>query len=254
MNNDKFYSKLRGGGLFDGGLTQDQVDVVNAILAELRAEKVGLQKAAYILATAFGETGGKMQPRYENMNYSAGRIPQVFSSARRRGIPVSKLSGNPMLLANTVYGGAWGSAKLGNTKQGDGHRFRGTGMGQITGRYNFTKWSEKMGIDFVTYPEKLMDLEVSVKALVKPMVEGWATGLGLDVFINATKKDYYNARKVWNGTFDAAKYATYAIRFETALIAGEYDLADSPTRPTPKPTTPEATPSLWSIIMRMFSK
>lgn len=48
-----------------------------------------------------------------------------------------------------------GRADLGNTQPGDGKRFLGRGLFQITGRANYEKMSKILGIDFVSYPELL---------------------------------------------------------------------------------------------------
>lgn len=42
---------------------------------------------------------------------------------------------------------------LGNTKIGDGVRYKGRGYIQLTGRYNYTKASKALGIDLVNKPE-----------------------------------------------------------------------------------------------------
>jgi putative chitinase len=42
---------------------------------------------------------------------------------------------------------------LGNTKIGDGAKYKGRGYIQITGRYNYTKASKALGIDLVNKPE-----------------------------------------------------------------------------------------------------
>lgn len=44
---------------------------------------------------------------------------------------------------------------LGNTQRGDGIRFLGRGISQITGRYNYSEYSKYAGFDFVKYPERL---------------------------------------------------------------------------------------------------
>ena len=262
MNKANFYKSLRrrNSGVFGTSLSQAQVEGLEATLSECAAQGADLPQTAYILATAYGETGGKMQPQRENLRYSASRIPQVFSTSRRQGVPAHKLAYNPELLANTVYGGAWGAKNLGNTEAGDGWRFAGLGMGQITGRYNFTKWSKKMGLPLVSNPELLMQLDISVKALVQPMLEGWATGLSLGTFVGGGRKDYHNARKVWNGLFDAAKYAGYARAFEAALTAGGYSEAPAIKRPVQKPepvvrpTAPAPNPfaALFAAIAALF--
>lgn len=48
-----------------------------------------------------------------------------------------------------------GRADLGNTQPGDGKRFMGRGLIQITGRTNYKGVSDALGTDFVTTPELL---------------------------------------------------------------------------------------------------
>ena len=44
---------------------------------------------------------------------------------------------------------------LGNTQRGDGVRFKGRGLIQITGRYNYEKFGKEMSIDLINHPEML---------------------------------------------------------------------------------------------------
>lgn len=233
MNREAFFAALRkrDSGVFGTSLTQTQVEGVEAILDEVETYGCDLGQAAYVLATGYGETGAKMVPVRENMNYSARRIPQVFSRSRLQGLPPSQLAGNPKLLANTVYGGEWGQRNLGNIPgTDDGWNFRGALVGQITGRANITKWSKNLGLDLVNNPHLLDRLDVGVRALVRPMMEGWATGAKLPTYVQGGKRDYVGARAVWNGSFEASKYAGYARAFERALAAGGY-------APRPKPVS-----------------
>ncbi|TVO53845.1 glycoside hydrolase family 19 protein [Denitromonas halophila] len=48
-----------------------------------------------------------------------------------------------------------GRAELGNIEPGDGSRFRGRGLIQITGRHNYTQLATSLGIDCVAQPELL---------------------------------------------------------------------------------------------------
>lgn len=265
MDKPAFYESLRrrDNGVFGTSLSSSQVQGIEEILAECQAQGASLYQTAYILGTGYGESGRKMQPAYENLRYSARRIPQVFGASRRQGVPVSRLAGNPRLLANTVYGGPWGARNLGNTQDGDGWRFRGTGIGQITGRRNFAKWGKNMGLPLTENPELLMDLNTSVRALVQPMLEGWATGHRLDKYVSGNRKDYRAARRVWNGDFAAGDYAGYARAFEAALIAGGYE--PSPARPavidhpvdTPRAGKPDYDPQsphsgIFAALLALF--
>ncbi|HUO53840.1 MAG TPA: glycoside hydrolase family 19 protein [Rhodoblastus sp.] len=50
-----------------------------------------------------------------------------------------------------------GRKDLGNTQKGDGVRFRGRGLIQLTGRANYAAASKEMGVDFIAAPEKLAE-------------------------------------------------------------------------------------------------
>lgn len=93
----------------------------------------------------------------ENMNYtSAQRIIDVFG--RRRFPTVADAAPfvrNPPALAEAVYGGR---EDLGNTEPGDGARYIGRGLIQITGRRNYSRASEGLGFDYVGEPELLLDM------------------------------------------------------------------------------------------------
>lgn len=246
MDRAAFYAHLRkrDGGLFGTSLSQRTVDGMEAILDEIEDAGADLGQAAYILATGYGESGRKMYPVRENMNYSATRLAQVFGAHRRQGHSPQELAHNPELLANVVYGGAWGVKNLGNTEPGDGWAFRGALIGQNTGRRNFEKLSMDLGVDLIGRPELLDELWVAAKALVKPMMEGTATGRGLREFVSGNRRDYMGARQVWNGSFMASEFAGYARDFERALTVAGYTTPE----PVPEPTPPEATPEALDPI------
>lgn len=57
-----------------------------------------------------------------------------------------------------------GRRDLGNTRPGDGKRFRGRGYIQITGRSNYTAVSKAFGVDFLSNSSKLAEPRYAAKA------------------------------------------------------------------------------------------
>ena len=57
-----------------------------------------------------------------------------------------------------------GRADLGNVQIGDGFRFRGRGILQTTGRYNYEKTGEALGVDLIANPEKLGQFELAARS------------------------------------------------------------------------------------------
>jgi len=58
-----------------------------------------------------------------------------------------------------------GRIDLGNIQFGDGNRFRGRGVGQITGRGNYTYYSKLLGVDLVNNPDLALGVIISTEIL-----------------------------------------------------------------------------------------
>lgn len=80
----------------------------------------------------------------ENLNYKQETLLKVFP--RYFGAPpkrnAAEYARNPEKLANYVYMDEFRSSKMGNTQPGDGWRFRGRGLKQLTGRDNYTNFGK----------------------------------------------------------------------------------------------------------------
>lgn len=73
----------------------------------------------------------------ENLNYSARQLRKVFSRYFPTDAAAKAAERKPETIANIVYNDANRINKLGNVKPGDGWRFRGGGLIQLTGRDNY---------------------------------------------------------------------------------------------------------------------
>jgi putative chitinase len=87
---------------------------------------------------------------------------------------------------------------LGNTKPGDGPRFKGRGFIQVTGRYNYEKVSKALGVDFVNKPWLLAEPEYRFLSAVW----FWREHNLKDV------TDVVKATKIINGGLNAIKQRT----------------------------------------------
>lgn len=253
MDRQAFFAALRkrDSGVFGTSLSPGQVVGTESILDECLRMRADLGQAAYILATGYGETGGRMQPVRENMNYSARQIARHFGAHRRQGYTPEQLARKPELLANTVYGGPWGERNLGNTQPGDGWKFRGALTGQMTGRRNFKTFGDKLGVDFTANPELLDDPAMGARSLAQPMIEGWATGKRLSDYVSGSRRDYLDARKVWGGV-DAPKYVNLAVSFEAALEEAGYEPQRAPPvalKADPAPDPQEQPSTGWAALV-----
>ena len=84
----------------------------------------------------------------ENLNYSAKALRAVFGryfgAAPKRD--ADEYHRKPEMIANYVYMDEFRKYKMGNTEEGDGWRFRGRGLKQLTGRENYTRFGKSIGM------------------------------------------------------------------------------------------------------------
>lgn len=94
-------------------------------------------RLAHFIAQVAHESAGFTRLE-EDLHYSRARIPQVFPRLAARAL---ELASNPQALANAAY--AWINGN-GDEASGDGYRYRGRGLIQITGKRNYAQaclWS-----------------------------------------------------------------------------------------------------------------
>jgi putative chitinase len=131
----------------NGQATLDRYEISNTPL-----------RVAHFIAQIIHECGG-LTIEFENLNYTASRLPEVWPSRFKPegNLDPNEYARNPEKLANNVYGG-----RMGNTEPGDGFKYRGRGLLQLTGKESYaeaTKILKKinpLAPDFVVSPDEVM--------------------------------------------------------------------------------------------------
>jgi predicted chitinase len=103
----------------------------------------------------------------ENLNYTTvKRVREVFPSvtSSMSDEEIKPYLGNPEKFTELVYGHQTAKGKeLGNKEPGDAWKFRGRGLIQLTGRYNYEKIGKALNVDLVKNPELVNDPALAPK-------------------------------------------------------------------------------------------
>jgi putative chitinase len=135
----------------------------------------------------------------ENLNYKAEALMKLFGRHRiseadcqKYGRIDGKQQADQAGIANTIYGGEYGKKNLGNTETGDGFAYRGRGLIQLTGRANYKRASDSIGVDLIASPDLVATPEYAA------MTAGWFwSANGLNALADA--KDILGMTKKVNG-------------------------------------------------------
>lgn len=171
--------------LFDGRLTQSQVDALNFLVLKCKEGLLTYPETAYCLATVYHETG----------------VPTKGGVVRTM-LPV-KEAGSLAYLKSKKY-----------------YPYIGYGYVQLTWEDNYRRIGKLIGVDLIKKPERALEPEVAALIMVGGMKNGWFTGKGFRRNAPVAKYDrakYVYARRIINGTDKAGLIADYALIFEKAL-------------------------------------
>lgn len=106
------------------------------------------ERQAMFLAQTAHESGnfGSFE---ENLNYRAATLTRTWPQRFPANI-AEQYAGKPEQIANRAYGGRLGN---GPESTGDGWRYRGRGLIQLTGKDNYRACGRALGIDLVANPD-----------------------------------------------------------------------------------------------------
>lgn len=156
-----------------------------------------LRQAMFLTQT--GHETGSLSSIVENLNYSAESLLKVF---KKYFTPeqAADYAHKPALIANRVYANRMGNGDEGS---GDGWKYRGQGLIQITGKENYKNLGDELMYDFVANPQDLQ------KPGAAAMSAGW----------------YWKLRKL---NLYSDKGDVHEVRFR--INGGDNGLADCITR------------------------
>ena len=132
---------------------------------------------------------GKFKTLQENLNYSADRLHVVWPSRFLTLESAKPYDRNPEKIANKVYSNRMGN---GTEASGDGYKYRGRGLIQLTGKDNYINAAKALEADLVNNPDLVSEPKYAA------LTAGWFWNKR-NLNVEADAKDYTGMTKKING-------------------------------------------------------
>ena len=127
-----------------------------------------IERVAMFVAQCGHESAG-FRVLSENLNYSAKALNTIFPKYfRRAGRDANDYHRQPEKIANVIYANRMDN---GDSNSGDGWRFRGGGILQLTGRYNYTQFGKAVEMS----PEEAVEYVRTKKGALDSACWFWDT-------------------------------------------------------------------------------
>jgi len=133
-------------------------DALNEILPEYGIDTS--QRVAAFIAQCAHESGG-FKFLKENLNYRAVSLRKTFSKYFPDDAVAAAYANKPQMIANRVYANRMGN---GDEASGDGFRYCGRGLIQLTGRDNYAFFAGSLDIPIEEAAEYLETFEGAVQS------------------------------------------------------------------------------------------
>lgn len=220
---------------------EEWLDALNKILPAYRINSP-LRVAGFMAQCCHESNNFKVLE--ENLNYSAEGLNKIFPKYFiKSGRDAAKYAKQPEKIANVVYGGRMGN---GDEKSGDGYRYRGRGVIQLTGKDNYTAFGKDANVNRT--PEQVIEYLSTKRGALASAAWYWNSRSINDA---ADAGDIVKMTKLVNGGTigleDRKKH------YEHILEILEGKVHHTPAAPaTPKPaavkTTPTAAPKTATTV------
>ena len=137
---------------------EEYIDALNKVLPENNIDTP--LRVSHFLAQVIHESG-HFRTNVENLNYSASALKSVFKKYFPTDELANQYARQPEKIANRVYANRMGN---GDEASGDGWKYRGRGLIQLTGFNNYKQCKDEMKIDIVKNPDLLLVPEYALKS------------------------------------------------------------------------------------------
>mgnify|MGYP000427389944 CR=1 FL=1 len=119
-----------------------------AIIAKLPVYEINTKSRVAHFISQCAHESNNFRSLTENLNYSEKALGAVFGRyfGDAPKANAAEYARNPEMIANRVYNDEFRRYKMGNTQEGDGWRFRGRGLKQLTGRDNYTRFGSSVNM------------------------------------------------------------------------------------------------------------
>ena len=118
------------------------------------------QRVAAFVAQSAHESGG-FTALHENLNYRAVTLRKVFPKYFPTDEMAAQYAQQPERIANRVYGGRMGN---GPEESGDGFRYCGRGLIQLTGKSNYQAFADSVQMPVEEVPAFLATFEGAIQS------------------------------------------------------------------------------------------
>lgn len=126
----------------------------SAIIPALDKYKINTAPRIASFLGQIAHESGQFNTLQENLYYTAPRLMKVWPKRFPDLATAQRYEKNAPKLGNYVYANRIGN---GPESSGDGFRYRGRGLIQLTGRSNYLSASSNIGIDLLNDPDKLLE-------------------------------------------------------------------------------------------------
>jgi putative chitinase len=175
----------------------------------------------------------------ENLNYKAETLEKLFSKYfSKAGRNANDYAKQPEKIANVIYASRMGN---GDTASGEGYKFRGRGIIQLTGKDNYTNFGKSIG----KTPDEVVEYVKTLDGALESACWYWGTRQ-LNAACDAS--DIVKMTKLVNGGTIGLEDRKKHYEHNLAVLGGAIHISE--VRVSPSPVNPQITDAVTQTVKR----